>query len=295
MEETIRSSKREQCRAFVLTRPMSGGPGVDEATRTRILGLADGAYVGFDDTRLAEVLAEREGITISRPGLRRLLRGTGRKAKRRRRAPRHRSRRDRMEREGLLLQTDGSRHDWLEERGPWLTLVGYIDDASGRVTGAVFRDQEDTAGYLEALGQTLVGHGVPGSIHHDLHTIFEPPLRQPLTLEEQLVDTRVPTQLRRAFAEQRCYSMMSLTRSMQPVHAAGRASKLSSPSRREPVTLASSLVPETVLESSRISPMYTRNYFQSATYGSSVGMSGSTQSGKPHGLMSVPGPSLVGP
>ena len=105
-----------------------------EATRTRILGLADGAYAGFDDTHLAEVLAEREGITISRPGLRRLLRSTGRKAKRRRRAPRQRSRRDCMEREGLLLQTDGSRHDWLGDRGPRLTLVGYIDDASGRVT-----------------------------------------------------------------------------------------------------------------------------------------------------------------
>ena len=114
MEETIRSSKREQCRAFVLTRPMSGGPGVDEATRTRILGLADGAYVGFDDTRLAEVLAEREGITISRPGLRRLPRGTGREAKRRRRGPRLHRRRDRMEREACCCRpkavaTTGSR------------------------------------------------------------------------------------------------------------------------------------------------------------------------------------------
>jgi hypothetical protein len=34
-----------------------------------------------------------------------------------------------MPNEGLLLQTDGSRHDWLGDRGPWLTLVGYIDDA----------------------------------------------------------------------------------------------------------------------------------------------------------------------
>ena len=236
-------SKREQRRAFVLTRLVSEELGVDEAARllglsersvrrlravmeregptglahgnrgrasprrldeamrARILELADGAYAGFNDTHLAEVLAEREGITISRAALRRLLRGTGRKAKRRRRAPRHRSRRDRMEREGLLLQTDGSRHDWLEERGPRLTLVGYIDDATGRVTGAVFRDQEDTAGYLEAFGQTLAGHGVPGSIYHDRHTIFEPPLRHPLTLEEQLIDTRVPTQLGRAFAE----------------------------------------------------------------------------------------------
>lgn len=106
-----------------------------------------------------------------------------------------------MPKEGLLLQTDGSRHDWLEDRGPWLTLVGYIDDATGLVTGAVFRDQEDSAGYLEALMTTIRRYGVPGSVYHDRHTIFEPPLAEPLTLEEQLIDTRVPTQLGRTFGE----------------------------------------------------------------------------------------------
>jgi len=39
-----------------------------------------------------------------------------------------------------LLQIDGSRHDWLEGRGPWLTLVGAIDDATGKVPYAVFRE-----------------------------------------------------------------------------------------------------------------------------------------------------------
>ncbi len=128
-----------------------------EATRARILGLAKEEYAGCNDSHLADLLAEREGITIARSSLQRLLRAEGRPSTRRRRAPKHRSRRDRMPREGLLLQTDGSRHDWLEDRGPWLTLVGYIDDATGRVTGATFRDQEDSAGYLEALA----GHAPP--------------------------------------------------------------------------------------------------------------------------------------
>jgi len=42
---------------------------------------------------------------------------------------------------------------------------------------------------------------VPGAVYHDRAGVFEPALRQPLTLEEQLFDTRVPTQLGRAFAE----------------------------------------------------------------------------------------------
>jgi transposase len=171
------------------------------AMRDRILELAQDEYAGLNDSHLADLLAEREGIGIGRSSLQRLLRGAGQASPRKRRAPKHRSRRDRMPREGLLLQTDGSRHDWLEGRGPWLTLVGYIDDATGRVTGAVFRDQEDSAGYLEALETTIRRYGVPGAIYHDRHTIFEPAESEPLTLEEQLVDTRVPTQLGRTFLE----------------------------------------------------------------------------------------------
>jgi hypothetical protein len=172
-----------------------------EETRARIVELSETTYARVNDSHLAELLAEREDISISRSSLRRLLRDAGRPAPRRRRSPRHRSRRDRRPREGMLLQTDGSRHDWLGDRGPRLTLVGIIDDATGRVTAATFREQEDTAGYLEALASTLRRYGVPGAIYHDRHTIFEPPFRTPLTLEEQLIDTRVPTQLGRTFAE----------------------------------------------------------------------------------------------
>lgn len=172
-----------------------------DATRAKILSLSRETYHDVNDTHLSELLAEREGITISRVSVRRLLRGAGRAPQRRRRAPSHRRRREREPREGLLLQTDGSQHDWLGDRGPRLTLVGYIDDATGRVTGATFRDQEDTAGYLEALAATLRRHGVPGAIYHDRAGIFEPHEKTPLTLEEQLIDARIPTHLGRAFAE----------------------------------------------------------------------------------------------
>ena len=60
---------------------------------------------------------------------------------------------------GLLLQVDGSRHAWLEGRGPVLTLVGGIDDATSRVTGATFRAAEDAAGYFLMLAQTAHGMG----------------------------------------------------------------------------------------------------------------------------------------
>ena len=65
----------------------------------------------------------------------------------------------------MLLQTDGSRHDWLEGRGPYLTLIGYIDDATGELLGAVFREQEDAAGYFLGLRSICQRQGVPAAIY----------------------------------------------------------------------------------------------------------------------------------
>jgi len=140
----------------------------------RVVVLAQGRYAGCNDCHLAELLAEHEGIILGRVTVRRILRSAGIASPRRRRPPRHRSRRERMPQEGLLLQLDGSRHDWLEGRGPWLTIVGAIDDATGIVPAATFRDQEDAAGYLELLRTIVRRKGIPVAVYRDRHGIFEP-------------------------------------------------------------------------------------------------------------------------
>ncbi|MDR3546517.1 MAG: ISNCY family transposase [Candidatus Limnocylindrales bacterium] len=140
----------------------------------RIVELATTEYRGFNDTHLGEMLAEEEGVVIARSSLRRLLRARGLASPRRRRAPRYRSRRERMAQEGLMIQVDGSRHDWLEGRGPWLTLVGGIDDATGRIVGAVFREAEDGVGYLTILRDMARRFGLPASIYRDGSSVFAP-------------------------------------------------------------------------------------------------------------------------
>lgn len=172
-----------------------------DALRERVVELAQGHYEGANDTHLTELLAEHEGIALGRVTVRRILRGAGVASPRRRRAPRHRSRRERMPQAGLLLQADGSRHDWLEGRGPVLTLLGLIDDATGLVTAATFRDQEDTAGYLEILRTTIRRHGLPAALYRDRSGIFEQPEGKLPPAEVRLADTRRPTQLGRALAE----------------------------------------------------------------------------------------------
>ncbi len=171
---------------------------LDEALRTRLTELATTTYAGVNRAHLADLLAEREGIMVAERTLRRVLAEAGLPAVRRRRPRGHRLRRERMPQAGMLLQVDGSRHDWLEGRGPWLTLVGGIDDATGLVTGAVFREQEDTTGYLEVLIQTAHGYGVPLGLYSDRHGIFwKGPHRVP-TLAEQFAGRGSTTQLGQA-------------------------------------------------------------------------------------------------
>jgi transposase len=81
----------------------------------RILQLARTTYRGFNDHHLTEKFQRREGIHVSRETVRRLLRAQGI-------GPR-RSRRERKPQAGMMLQCDGSLHDWLEGRGPQLCLL----------------------------------------------------------------------------------------------------------------------------------------------------------------------------
>jgi transposase len=173
---------------------------LDDATRERIVELASTRYAGLNRAHLADLLAEREQLDVPVRSLRRILDEAGLAKARTRRPGRHHSRRDRMSQAGLLVQVDGSRHDWLEGRGPWLTLVGAIDDATGVVTGAVFRDQEDSAGYFEVLCQTAAGHGLPLGLYSDRHGIFWRGRRLP-TLAEQFSGRQPTTQVGRALQE----------------------------------------------------------------------------------------------
>jgi hypothetical protein len=72
----------------------------------------------------------------------------------------------------MLLQLDGSHHAWLENRGTWFTLFLAIDDATGTVPYALFREREDTLGYFELLKVIINRCGIPLGVYTDRHSIF---------------------------------------------------------------------------------------------------------------------------
>jgi hypothetical protein len=102
--------------------------------------------------------------------------------------------------EGQLLQLDGSPHDWLEGRGSWLSLLGAIDDAPGRVPAAVFRVHEDAAGYLMVLRAIVTTKGLPEAIYRDRHGAFEPTRRR-RRAEDGAPDEETLSQVGRALTE----------------------------------------------------------------------------------------------
>ena len=65
--------------------------------------------------------------------------------------------------------------------------------------GAVFREEEDAAGYFIGLQQICLHTGIPGAIYADQHTIFQSPIKA--TLEQELAGEQPRSQFGRLLAE----------------------------------------------------------------------------------------------
>jgi transposase len=166
-----------------------------------ILKLARGKYQGFNDSHLTEKLRAEENLAVSRETVRRILRAAKLASPQKRRPRKYRSRRPPRPRFGMMALTDASRHDWLQGRGPELTLIGFQDDATSQILAAHFQlEAENTLGYLRVLQTMIAMHGVPLSLYRDRHSIFQ---RNDAywTLAEQLAGKQSPTQLGRALQE----------------------------------------------------------------------------------------------
>ncbi|NIN68641.1 MAG: helix-turn-helix domain-containing protein, partial [Anaerolineae bacterium] len=140
---------------------------------TQVGSLYRSKYQSFNFSHFREKLEEMEGIEVSLPSVRRVLLAAGYRSPRKRRPPKHRSRRERRACEGALLQIDGSHHDWLEGRGPRMCLLAAIDDATGKVVGALSRQAEDAHSYFLLMREVIGRHGIPEAIYRDRYGVFQ--------------------------------------------------------------------------------------------------------------------------
>ena len=111
-----------------------------------------------------------------------------------RRAARVHSPRARREYLGELVQIDGSHHDWFEGRSGKCCLIAFIDDATGRVLGGRFFEQETTQGYFGVLHEYVQRHGAPLALYSDRHGIFtksDPEDAKPTQFERALLQLHI--------------------------------------------------------------------------------------------------------
>ena len=168
-----------------------------EEIRNQVLKLYGERYSGFGPTLASEKLCEVEGISISDETLRLWLKEDGVPYKTRKKRP-HRQWRERKGSFGEMLQMDGSEHDWLEGRGPWMVLMGYIDDATGNVFGR-FHEYEGTQPAMDSFRRYIGKYGIPLSVYLDRHTTYKSTAKP--TIEEELAGEEPMSQFERALKE----------------------------------------------------------------------------------------------
>ena len=155
-------------------------------------------YPDFRPSLASEKLWEYHAIRVGREKLRQIMieRGLWKVRK-----PRDRHIYQWRERKaycGEMVQMDGSHHAWLEDRGPRLVLMGYIDDATNRFFGR-FYDYEGVFPAMDSLEHYIRLYGLPVSLYLDKHSTYKT-TRQPDT-EELLKGQKAHTQFERAAGE----------------------------------------------------------------------------------------------
>ena len=142
-------------------------------------------YSGTSWNHIAELLKEKDGISISAKSVARIFKEKGIPSPCSHKAPRKRLRRERRKRLGELVQIDASAFDWLSN-GTTTELHGGIDDATGRIVALWLTETEQLNGYFHVLDRMIRILGVPRALYMDGHTIFFSPKDGKLTEEEEL-------------------------------------------------------------------------------------------------------------
>lgn len=150
----------------------------DEKEKDLAIELLKSDWHDFGPTYLAEKLEQYHGITVSKETLRQAMKEAGLWTARTRKI-KHRARRERKSMLGMMIQLDGSSHDWFEGRGPKCTLLVFIDDATSRIIWLEFAESESLQGVLSATKKYLEMHGRPESFYVDFGSVFSVNLNNP--------------------------------------------------------------------------------------------------------------------
>lgn len=149
--------------------------------RKKVLDIVQKQYADFKPTLAAEKLRENNQLSVHPQTLRRWMSSEGLwKIHQAPKPQKYRSWRPRKECLGEMQQFDGSYHFWFENR--WINkkgnklescLLAAIDDATGKITGACFRDNESVFSVFGFWKEYLWENGKPLSIYLDRYSTYK--------------------------------------------------------------------------------------------------------------------------
>jgi len=170
---------------------------VPKTVKEKALKLFKEKYPDFGPTFASEKLLDVHAIKVSKETLRLWLNQENIPYEKRK-GRKHRQWRERKHHFGEMVQMDGSHHDWFEGRGPKCVLMGYIDDATGTVSGR-FYDYEGTMPAMDSFKRYIKRYGIPQSVYLDKHSTYKSTAKQ--SIEDELEDKKPMSQFERSLAE----------------------------------------------------------------------------------------------
>jgi hypothetical protein len=136
----------------------------------KIIDLLKNRYCNFNLTHFNEMAQLHEGIEIKKDALHTIASRHGLVKNPKRRGRRSHRPRARLAREGMMIQFDGSQHNWFG--GIKTDLIGGIDDATGKVLACEFFFGETSNNSMKVIREIIDNHGLPESFYMDQAGIY---------------------------------------------------------------------------------------------------------------------------
>ncbi len=172
--------KQGSCGLIHASRGVVGNRRTPHIVEKEIVNLARDTYKDFGPQLLSEKLCANHAIDLDPDTIRRVLVDHGIWKTRPQRKSTYRSWRERKACYGELQQFDGSYHLWLEDRycdencvPQELCLLASIDDATGRITHAVFDHNEGVEAVFRFWREYLTRHGIPQVLYLDKFSTYK--------------------------------------------------------------------------------------------------------------------------
>ena len=147
---------------------------ISKDEREKIAELLHKRYSDFKPGFASEKLAEMHGIDRDPKTIRAIMIGEGLwKPRQKKNRSEHRAWRRRKDAPGEMEQFDGSYEYWFEDRGPKCCLLASIDDATGKITGAIFARDEAVMPVFGFWKAYLLQNGRPMAIYTDKFSTYK--------------------------------------------------------------------------------------------------------------------------